>query len=338
MAKKESPQKKTASSPFFEKKALVAGLILIAVMISLVAAFYATTSRGTTASVAPQECAQVAIAYLNANIAQANATATLTSVTERNGVYAVAARYQNRNITIYSTKDCSLLFTSTYNMKGSTTPAATQAPATSPTPTPVPEPVKSARPTTELFVMSFCPFGVQAETAMEPVTRLLGSKADIRVRYIATVAGTTLDSVNSLHGPVEAKEDVRQLCIAKYYPAKLWPYLVDFNANCYSLRQNASGMEACLAAATKKTSIDNAKIEACATGSEGLELLKADTAITTANKITGSPTILINGQKYAGQRTADGYKQAICDRFTTPPAECKTNLSSAAAAASGSCG
>jgi glutaredoxin len=336
MAKKESLKKKPATTPFLGTKGLVAGLIVIAVIISLAAAFYATSSRGSTvASVDMQGCGKTVITYLNANIAQAGATAVLTSVTEKNGVYAVSAVYQNRNITIYSTKDCSLLFTSSYNMKGTPT---TPTPATSPTPTPVPEPVKTDKPTTELYVMSFCPFGVQAETAMEPVTRLLGSKADIRVRYIATVAGTTLDSVNSLHGPVEAKEDVRQLCIAKYYPAKLWPYLVDFNANCYSLRQNASGMEACLAAATKKTSIDNAKIEACATGSEGLELLKADTAITTANKITGSPTILINGQKYAGQRTADGYKQAICDRFNNPPAECKTNLSSAAAAASGSCG
>jgi hypothetical protein len=336
MPRKESSKKKAviSSSPLLGKKGLVAILIVIAVIVSLVAAFYATSSRGKTASVGSQECGRTVIDYLNKNIAQAGSTAQLTSVSEKNGVYAVSAVYQGRNITIYSTMDCSLLFTSTYNMKGT---ATTPTPAVSPTPTVPPEPVKTDKPATELFVMSFCPYGVQAETAMEPVTKLLGSKADIRVRYIATVPGDTLDSVNSLHGPVEAKEDVRQLCIAKYYPAKLWPYLVDFNANCYSLRQNASGMETCLAATTRKVGIDNTKIEACATGSEGMELMKADEAVTTANRITGSPTILINGQKYSGPRTADGYKQAICARFNTPPAECSTNLSAQAAAASGSC-
>ena len=340
MPKKESPRRKASSSSSLltGKKGLVAILIAIAVIVSLAAAWYATSSRGASvASVPPQDCGRTAIAYLNANIAQAGSTAELISVTEKNGVYAVSTRYQNRNITIYSTKDCALLFTTIYTMKG-TTANTTPTVATTPTPTPVPEPVKTDRPTTELFVMSFCPYGVQAETAMEPVTKLLGNKADIQLRYIASVQGTTLDSIKALHGAVEAKENLRQLCIAKYYPEKLWPYIVEFNAKCYSLRQNASGMESCLAATAKKVSIDDAKIEACATGSEGIGLMEADEAVTTGNRVTGSPTLIINGQRYSGQRTPEAYKQAICARFDTPPAECSTNLSATAAATSGSCG
>jgi len=338
MKQKNALKKKATNpiSPLLSSKGMIAALIIIAVIISLAAAFYATSSRGgATASVPPQDCGKTAIAYLNANIAPAGSTAVLTTVTERNGVYAVSAVYQGRNITIYSTTDCSLLFTGIYNMKGT---ATTPTPATSPTPTVPPEPVKSARPSTELFVMSFCPFGVQAENAMEPVVRLLGAKADITVRYIASVQGTTIDSISSLHGPAEAKEDLRQLCIAKYYPSQLWPYLLDFDANCVSLRQNATGLDACVAAAAQKAKIDNQKVESCATGGEGLNLLKADEAITTANKVTGSPTLIINGQRYSGQRTPDGYKQGICARFDTPPAECSVNLSAQAAAATGSCG
>ncbi|HMA04952.1 MAG TPA: thioredoxin domain-containing protein, partial [Methanomicrobiales archaeon] len=82
----------------------------------------------------------------------------------------------------------------------------------------------------------------------------------------------------------------------------------------------------------------NAKIESCATGSEGLSLLKSDVAITDANKVTGSPTLIINGQRYSGARTPDAFKQGICSHFTTSPAECSVNLSAQAAAASGSCG
>jgi hypothetical protein len=263
-------------------------------------------------------------------------------VTEKDGVYQIAASYQSRNINVYATKDCSLLFTTTYILKGNTTPTPSPTPVSSPkpttSPTPVPEPVKSARPSVELFVMSFCPYGVQAENAMDPVVGLLGTKADFKVRYIASVSGTTVDSVKSLHGLPEAKEDLRQLCIAKYYPQALWPYLVDVNAQCYPVNKNATQLEFCQKNVTATRGIDNQKIETCASGSEGLALLGADEAITQNLKISGSPTILINGQKYMGQRTAEAYKQGICASFQTPPAECSVNLSAQAVAAStGSC-
>ena len=229
------------------------------------------------------------------------------------------------------------IFLITGNAGGAPTPASSPKPTTSPTP--VPEPVKSARPSVELFVMSFCPYGVQAENAMEPVVGLLGTKADITVRFIATVQGTTVDSVKSLHGLPEAKEDLRQLCVAKYYPQELWPYLMDVNAQCYPVYKNATQIEFCQKNATATRGIDNQKIETCAYGSEGIALLKADEAITKNLKITGSPTLIMNGQKYVGQRTAEAYKQGICARFETPPAECSVNLSDLAVAASyGSCG
>jgi hypothetical protein len=174
---------------------------------------------------------------------------------------------------------------------------------------------------------------------MAPVIGLLGTKADIVVRYITTISGTTIDSVKSLHGPIEAKEDLRQLCIAKYYPQELWPYLTDFNKNCQSTLKNASSAAACGANVTVKLTIDSQKIETCASGSEGIALLKADEAITNNLKVTGSPTLIINGQQYSGQRTPDAFKQFICARFETPPAECSVNLSAqAAATGSGSCG
>lgn len=216
------------------------------------------------------------------------------------------------------------------------------ADATSPkpttSPTPIILPVKSARPSVELFVMSYCPYGVLAESAMEPVVDLLGKKADFKVRYIATISGNTVDTIKSLHGLVEAKEDLRQICIAKYYPEKVWLYLMASNTQCYPVYRNATQLESCQENVTATLGIDNQKIETCASGSEGLALLSADEAITKNLKITGSPTLMMNGQKYSGQRTAEAYKQAICARFETPPAECSTNLSSiATATASGSC-
>ncbi len=335
MSKKDNDS--TSSMP--GNKGIIAGaIIIIAVGFFLAGFFFASGNTGASATVLPDDCGKTVISYVNTNLVQANSTATLVSVTEKNGMYQVAARYQARNVSFYTTKDCSLLFASSYNLKGNNLPTviSTSKPTTSPTP--VPLPVKSAHPTTELFVMSFCPYGVQAENAMEPVVNLLGTKADIKIRYIATVNGDTVESVKSLHGLVEAKEDIRQLCIAKYYPQDLWPYVTAFNKNCQSTLKDSSSAAACGANATRNLMIDNQKVEICASGSEGIALLKADEAITSSLKITGSPTLLMNGQKFVGQRTAEAYKQGVCARFETPPAECSMNLSAQATAASGSCG
>jgi predicted DsbA family dithiol-disulfide isomerase len=226
------------------------------------------------------------------------------------------------------------MFTGIYGLKETPVPATSPKPTTSPTP--IPEPVKSSRPSTELFVMSFCPYGVQAENAMGPVVDLLGTKSDIKVRFIATVNGDTVDAVKSLHGLAEAKEDLRQLCIMKMYPDIYWDYLNLMNTRCYPGWQNATLLASCQTNVTTSLGISN--IETCATGSEGLALLRADEAITQNLKVTGSPTLIMNGQKYVGQRTAEAYKQAICARFETPPAECNVNLSAQAiTASSGSC-
>ena len=150
-------------------------------------------------------------------------------------------------------------------------------------------PVKSARPAVDLYVMSFCPYGTQAETAMGPVVDLLKSKADIRIRYITTISGTTVDSVNSLHGPAEAKEDLRQICINKYYPEQFWSYIKTFNEQCYPSWRNATILESCQMNTTAALSIDSAKIDTCAQGAEGLALLGADEAAARSGPCNGLP-------------------------------------------------
>jgi glutaredoxin len=187
--------------------------------------------------------------------------------------------------------------------------------------------------------MAFCPYGTQAESAMKPVAALLGSKADIRVRYITTTTGTTVASVQSLHGMPEAKEDLRQICILKKNPEKFWEYIGQFNDACYPQSQNAALLDACWRNVTLAVGIDVKSIETCSSGEEGLALLKADEALSNKDGASASPTLVINGQEYRGSRTPDAYKQAICDRFVTAPAECSTILPPVAGTAvSGGCG
>lgn len=318
---------------------MIAGIAAIIVIAVLFVIFFMGNAGGVRA-VPPESCAQQAIGYVNANLVQEGTSAELVSVKETSGLYEVTVRYRGSEIPLHVTKDCSLLFPSSYTLEPSaacdtqagtcTTPAArtTAAPA---------GPVRSARPSVELYVMSFCPYGVQMENVMEPVVRLLRDSTDIRVRYIATVQGESIATAQSLHGNAEAVEDARQLCIAKYAPGTYWDYLVAFNARCYPAWNDAGTLAACQNNVTVSSGISPDTINRCAAGSEGLQMLRADQSASATNRATASPTLFINGQRYSGARTPEALKQAICDHFNTPPAACSTQLASQAAAASGNC-
>jgi len=288
------------------------------------------SGQGTV--VPPAVCANTTMSYINDNLVLPNSTASLVSIEETKGMYVINTSYQAKTASVYMTKDCALLFMNPLSLDTPVpTPAVTQ--------TPTQAPKKSARPVVDLYVMSFCPYGVQAETAIGPVVDLLGSKADIRIRYITTNDGTTVQSVQSLHGPSEAQEDLRQLCIRKESPDLYWKYLDLFNTRCYPVWQNATQLQSCRENVTATLGIRLADSEACAFGSDGLGLLKADELDAKKYSATASPTLFINGVKYAGARTPEAFKTAMCASFETAPAECATNLSSSAAtSSSGGCG
>ena len=304
--------------------AAITGIFAILIVVLAIITF--SSPSGMITAVAPQTCSDKVIAYINTNLVSPGQTATLINITENNDIYTIWSRYQGRDLSIYASRDCMLLFPTAINMN---TPVAT--------PVPTQTPKKSASPVVDLYVMSFCPYGTQAETVMRPVVDLLGTKADISVRYITTVGGQTVDSVDSLHGPAEAHEDILQLCVMKSNPEKFWNYLKDFNDQCYPVWQNATRLDSCRKNVTAALGIDLPKIETCANGAESLALVELDAAESEAIGASASPTLFINGVKYDGARTPEAYKQAICNSFDTAPAECATVLSTTSTASSGGC-
>ncbi|HVP24817.1 MAG TPA: thioredoxin domain-containing protein [Methanomicrobiales archaeon] len=310
--------------------AVVAGVIVIVCVI-----IFVMLSPGPESgpAVFAATCGEKTLSYVNSNLVMAGTAATLVSVNETHGIYEVTVAYQGNEVPLFVTRDCVLLFNQGRDM---TAPSGgTQGEETT---TPTPAPVKTDRPSVELYVMSFCPYGIQAETAMKPVADLLGSRAAIRVFYLTRVGGATVDSVESLHGPVEVQEDLRQACIQKNSPAKFWAYLDGFNTACSSLSGNASAAAACSTKVSSSLGIGQTRLQLCVSGgTEGLDLLSADQASANVKGATASPTLFINGVTYSGARTPEAYKEAICGSFTSPPAECHTMLSTRQVAAGGSC-
>jgi hypothetical protein len=167
---------------------------------------------------------------------------------------------------------------------------------------------------------------------MSPVINLLGTKANINIRFIAQVQGNTIDKVSSLHGPNEALQDAVQVCIMKNYSRKTyWDYLMEFDSNCPTYLQNSTGLDACWKAAATKYGIDATTMDTCSKSSAAITLLTADEQEGSKYGVQGSPTLIINGVTYNGDRTPDAFKQGICSAFTTVPTECSQALSSGSA-------
>lgn len=343
MPEKETHEKETSEKKTHEKNlsfkinlwqalALIFAVLFIGALLGKIPTLGGTSSFGT--QISSNDAANKAVSYINSNLIQSGSS-SLVSVQESNGLYNVTVNYQNQNIPVYLTKDGTLLFVSM--------PIdITKSPTSVATATSSQAQVKTAKPTVDLYVMSFCPYGVQAEGFMKPVADLLGSTADFRVRFIATISGNTTGSVQSLHGSEEANEDLRQECIMKYYPTSTyWNYVQNFDNNCPSLRGNDTAVDNCWKNAASQFGIDTTKIQTCANNGEGLGLLQQDVALVNQNGISGSPTLLINGVTYNGDRSTAAYQQAICSSFTNPPAACSqtiTSTNTSTAAASGGCG
>ncbi len=204
-------------------------------------------------------------------------------------------------------------------------------------------PSKSEMPDVKLFVMSFCPFGRMAESSMAPVEKLLGKLANITVHYVIypsqMYAGQEdkycMGEYCSMHGINELREDVRQMCIQKYYPDKFWDYISEIATNNSYSPENIEDKWKPLA---EKLGINVTKIERCLEN-EGMDLLAQDYALNQKYGVSGSPTVIINEERWDWSRTPEGFKWAICQAFKIKPEECQQELShSTNTTPAGSCG
>ena len=148
------------------------------------------------------------------------------------------------------------------------------------------------KPTLELFVMSYCPYGVQTEEQLIPIVKAFGDKIDFRLQFIAEEkeASSTQDITPfvSLHGYPEVAENIRQLLIAKEYPYRYLDYIL-----CRGKKLEKS-WETC----AQKLGIDVSRIQTLFDSLEAEELFRENIKRAAALGIKASPTILIDGHKF----------------------------------------
>jgi len=305
-------------------KKIIVPVILVVVFLLIAGGLYyfSQKNKGTLSTDA---AGTKVIDFINTNLLQGQATAVLSGVSEESGVYKIDFKVNDQAYTFYVTEDGKLLFTSGGPMPESTTGTNGQNTATQ---TNIP---KQDAAQALLFVMSFCPYGNQAEGAMLPVANLLKGIADIQVHYVIYSNYSTgypnycLDKENkycSMHGIQELNQDVRELCVEKYQKDKYWDFVSAVNTQCTA--QNA---DTCWENVAKSVSIDTAKVKTCQKD-EALTILAQEVQLDQAFGVSGSPQLVINGVEYSGARTAEGYKTGVCSGFNTAPASCSQTLQS----------
>ena len=177
---------------------------------------------------------------------------------------------------------------------------------------------KSDKPILEAFVVSMCPYGLQLQRIMiNMISQSREVQKYLKVRYIGSVANNTL---TSMHGDEEAKENLRQICIREEQSVKYWDYV-----SCYIKEGNSTN---CL----KSESIDEGKLNACTNDtSRGLAYAQMDFDEANKFKIDGSPTLLM-GDKIVNEfdfasnttdgRSPEALKEMLCCAFNTKPKFC----------------
>ena len=151
---------------------------------------------------------------------------------------------------------------------------------------------RTGKPTLELFVMSYCPYGVQAEEKLIPIVKEFGDKIDFKLQFIAQEkeepSEQDITPFTSLHGYSEVAENIRQLLIAREYPDRYLDYIL-----CRGKKLDKSWEEC-----ARKLGIDVAKIQALFDAPEAAHLFRENIQRAEALGIKASPTILVDSREF----------------------------------------
>ncbi len=256
--------------------------------------------------------AQKAMDYINEKVLkpQGMPAATLGTTTEEKGLIKLEIEVQGQKDKLYVTKDGTYIFPS---------------PLFDLTPEP-----KVDKAEVKLFVMSHCPFGLQAQKMYIPVYNLLKDKVDMGMYFVNYI----------MHEKIEIDDNLKQYCIQKEQNDKYMDYLSCFvvagkTDECLDKAGiDKTKMTACIDATDKEFKISEQYADKKTWLNERFPVFAVNDDLNKQYNVQGSPTVVINGKvAELKDRSPEAFKKAICDTLSNPPEECKQTLSVTAAGA-----
>lgn len=269
--------------------------------------------------------------FVNTNLMQDGTGATVSEVTEENGLFKIKLSVSGQEYTAYLTKDKQLFFPQAINIaeiqkQKADDAAASQAEEEKQ----LTEMTKNDKPVVELFVMSHCPYGTQIEKGIIPVVKALGDKIDFKLKFCDY----------AMHEKKELDEEMNQYCISQNQPDKLISYLECFladetsSAKCVAqVGIDSTKLASCVAATDSQYKITAGYNDKATWKSETYPSFPIFQADVTKYSISGSPSLVINGKTVSTGRDSATLLKFVCAGFTNAPEACKETLSSTAPSA-----
>jgi len=268
-----------------------------------------------------QQIAEKAINYINKNkdTLTGGDTASLLNVTEEGSVYKIHLKVGENEYDSYVTKDGKYLFPGGYNLEeGAKEEAPEEEEAVSP------EAQKRDTPDVKLFVMSYCPYGLQAQKMFLPVYDLLKEKAEMGVYFVNYI----------MHEKQEIDENLRQYCIQKEQEPKLYNYLSCFtkegdSEKCLSQADiDKTKLATCVSETDQEYNITSQYNDKSTWLNERYPKFDVHSDLNEKYGVRGSPTVVINDKIVnVSPRSPENFKTIVCQAFNSPPEECSQTLS-----------
>jgi len=289
----------------------------ILAVVSLALLIIAVSGSVTGNVISGEDAGEKTIDYLNS---LTGGGVEYISYEDLGDLYKINCKYQEQEIPVYITKD------GEYFVQGAV-PLTGNVAANSDTETPTDVP-KSDKPKVELFIWSYCPYGVLAQGPLAEVASLLKDSADFE-------AVLYYDG----HGDHETQQNKIQACIQEVAKDKYWKYAAGFVEDIYPVVSQSRDVEEDKTESIKlmkSLGIDSTKVMSCV-DKQGEELIAEYSTRAQEYGVTGSPTLVINGIPANSARTAEAFKTVVCESFNDAPSECSAVLNSNSASASGNC-
>ena len=303
--------KNSASNNPWMISTIIVGIIAIVLL-------YMYFNGGGAGGISGAIAGEKVVEYLNA---RTGGGVEYISYEDMGNLYQVTVSFQGQNIPVFISKDGEYFIQGAVPMANDTqTPPQEQQQQQ--------DIVKSDKPEVELFVWSYCPYGVQAQGPLAKVVKTLGTSADFEaVLY------------HDGHGAYETQQNKIQACIQEIAKDKYWDYATGFVDDIYPIVSQSRNIDEDKSESIKlmkSLGIDDSAVMDCV-DKRGTELIAEHVSRAQEYGVTGSPSVVINGVKVNVARNAEALKTAVCNAFNTAPSDCSTTLDSSDAAAAGNC-
>jgi preprotein translocase subunit YajC len=302
------------------KKQLTIVGIIILVLLLVMAGFLAL--RGKHKNLNETKAKEATETFVNGFLMPSGSKAKVTEIDKEYGLYKLTLDIGSGTpVESYMTKDGKLFFPQAFDVDELNAEKNGDSTGTAPVQADLP---KSDKPSVELFVMSYCPYGTQIEKGILPAIEALKDKIDFKLKFVDY----------AMHGEKELQENMVQYCIQKDYSSKLNDYLSCFlkdgkSDDCIaSAGINANKIASCVKSTDQEFKVTenfNSKTD----WKGNYPGFAVDASDNTKYNVAGSPTLVINGQEASSNRDASSLLATICSAFNQSPEECQSQLSTA---------